>query len=102
MVVIHFMENEVTVQGMLNKVQHALGNYVSLILTDAQGNEILDSEGTRGSIYWKHNARIVLAVAENEFVESQGGKQKRSSRKEDETAGLQDIYEKIEEVILAA
>ncbi|MEQ2295943.1 hypothetical protein AMECASPLE_019817 [Ameca splendens] len=48
MVVIGFMENEVTVQGMLNKVQHALGNYVSLILTDAQGNEILDSEGTRG------------------------------------------------------
>ncbi|XP_056117497.1 uncharacterized protein LOC130094927 [Rhinichthys klamathensis goyatoka] len=102
MVVIRFMESEATVQGILSKVQDALGSYDPLMLTDAQGNEILDSEGTRGSIYWKQNARKVLAVAENEFVELQSGKRRRSSRKEDETAGLQDIYEKIEEVILAA
>ena len=48
MVVIRFMESEVTVQGLLSKVQDALGSYDPLILTDAQGNKILDSEGTRG------------------------------------------------------
>ncbi|XP_072564944.1 uncharacterized protein [Paramormyrops kingsleyae] len=101
MVVIRFLESEATVLGILSKVQEALGSYDPLVLTDAQGNEVLDSEGTRGSIYWKQNARKVIAVAETEFAELQSGKRRRS-RKEDDTAGLNDVYEKIEEVILAA
>lgn len=42
------MEGDATVQGFLTKVQDALGAYDPLVLTDGQGNEILDSEGTRG------------------------------------------------------
>lgn len=53
MLVIRFFEGDATdttVQGILAKVQDALGAYDPLILTDGQGNEILDSEGTRGII----------------------------------------------------
>ncbi|KAI7796527.1 hypothetical protein IRJ41_000475 [Triplophysa rosa] len=67
------------------------------------GNEILDSEGTKGSLYWKQNARKVFVISEQDFPEFQGTKRKRSSsRKDDETSGLQDVYEKIEEVVLAS
>ncbi|KAA0724137.1 hypothetical protein E1301_Tti022212 [Triplophysa tibetana] len=103
MVVVRFMECEATVHGIIGKVQDALGSYDPVILTDAQGNEILDSEGTKGSIYWKQNARKVFAIAEHDFTEFQGSKRKRSSiRKDDETSSLQDVYDKIEEVVLAS
>lgn len=49
MVVVRFMECEATVHGIIGKVQDALGSYDPVILTDAQGNEILDSEGTKGA-----------------------------------------------------
>lgn len=48
MIVIRFMEGDATLHGVLTKVQDALGAYDQLVLTDGQGNEILDSEGTRG------------------------------------------------------
>ncbi|XP_056606974.1 uncharacterized protein LOC130424974 [Triplophysa dalaica] len=103
MVVVRFMECEATVHGIIGKVQDALGSYDPVILTDVQGNEILDSEGTKGSIYWKQNARKVFAIAEHDFTEYQGSKRKRSSsRKDDETSSLQDVYDKIEEVVLAS
>ncbi|XP_057208894.1 uncharacterized protein LOC130565819 [Triplophysa rosa] len=103
MVVVRFLECEATVHGIIGKVQDALGSYDPVILTDAQGNEILDSEGTKGSLYWKQNARKVFAISEQDFTEFQGTKRKRSSsQKDDETSGLQDVYEKIEEVVLAS
>ncbi|XP_057215236.1 uncharacterized protein LOC130569548 [Triplophysa rosa] len=56
-----------------------------------------------GSLYWKQNARKVFVISEQDFPEFQGTKRKRSSsRKDDETSGLQDVYEKIEEVVLAS
>lgn len=52
MVVVRFMECGATVRGIVGKVQDALGSYDPVILTDAQGNEILDSEGTKGKFVY--------------------------------------------------
>ncbi|CAK6983177.1 uncharacterized protein LOC115402855, partial [Scomber scombrus] len=46
-VVIRFSEAEVTVDGITAKVREALESEEGITLTDSQGNEILDSEGTR-------------------------------------------------------
>lgn len=48
MVVVRFSEFEANVQGTVRKVQDATGNHDNMVLTDAQGNAILDSEGTTG------------------------------------------------------
>ncbi|KTF75722.1 hypothetical protein cypCar_00043659 [Cyprinus carpio] len=50
-VVIRFHEHEASVPGILAKVQDAIGSEDGMILTDGQGNEILDTEGTKGSAY---------------------------------------------------
>ncbi|KAF5891678.1 uncharacterized protein DAT39_018599 [Clarias magur] len=46
MVVVRFLECDASLQGIVGKVQDAIGNYNPIILTDAQGNAILESEGT--------------------------------------------------------
>ncbi len=43
-----FVEFEATVPGITAKVQSALNSEVPLILMDAQGNEIVEYEGTKG------------------------------------------------------
>lgn len=48
-VAIRFYEYEASVPGILSKVQDALGSEDILILTDSQGNEILDTDGTKGA-----------------------------------------------------
>lgn len=48
MVVVRFSEFEANLQGIIGKVQDAIGNHDNMVLTDAQGNAILDSEGTTG------------------------------------------------------
>ncbi|KAG5282777.1 hypothetical protein AALO_G00059830 [Alosa alosa] len=70
----------------------------TMILTDSQGNEILDSEGTRGSWFWKQNSRKVFAVPENQLGHLQANKRKRLSRR-DETAS---VIAEMEEVVEAA
>lgn len=45
---VRFSELEASVMGILYKVNDALEQEDSRILTDGQGNKILDSEGTRG------------------------------------------------------
>ena len=47
-VVVRFLECEATLQGIIGKVQDAIGNHDPVVLTDAQGNAILESEGTTG------------------------------------------------------
>jgi len=49
MVVVRFTEQEASVPSMIAKVKDALGSTEQLILTDHNGVEILDSEGTRGA-----------------------------------------------------
>ncbi|XP_028656977.2 uncharacterized protein LOC114651192 isoform X1 [Erpetoichthys calabaricus] len=103
MVVVRFLECEATLQGVVGKVQDAIGNYNPIILTDAQGNAILESEGTTGSQYWKQNARKVLALPEQDFNSLQGTKRRRlSNRKDDDSAGLGEVSDKIEELVMAS
>nr|XP_024661071.1 uncharacterized protein LOC112436095 [Maylandia zebra] len=103
MVVVRFLESEATLQGIVGKVQDAIGNYNPIILTDAQGNAILESEGTTGSQYWRQNARKILAVPEQDFNCLQGTKRKKlSSRKDDDSASLGEVSDKIEELVLAS
>ncbi|MGH0126088.1 UNVERIFIED_CONTAM: hypothetical protein FKN15_016303 [Acipenser sinensis] len=79
-VVIRFMEFEATVMGVAEKVKEALASEEPLVLTDVQGNEIIDSEGTRGSIYWKQNSRKVFAVLESYFHEFTHSNKRRRIR----------------------
>ena len=48
MVMVRFAECEASLQGIATKVQDAIGSHEPLILTDAQGNAIVESEGTTG------------------------------------------------------
>lgn len=47
-VVVQFLECEATLQGIIGKIQDAIGNHDPVVLTDAQGNAVLESEGTTG------------------------------------------------------
>jgi len=47
-VVVRFVESEANVPCMLEKIKLAMGNSDAFVLTDAQGNEVLESEGTTG------------------------------------------------------
>lgn len=47
-VVVRFLDCEATLQGIIGKVQDAIGSHDPMVLTDAQGNAILESEGTKG------------------------------------------------------
>ncbi|XP_076851625.1 uncharacterized protein LOC143502797 isoform X1 [Brachyhypopomus gauderio] len=97
---VRFSEFEATVSGITSKVTDALEQDDSFILTDGQGNKILDSEGTRGSAFWKQSARKIFAVKEEDLLQLQASKKRRLSRRDD--TGLDCVFEHIEEVVLAA
>uniref|UniRef100_A0AAV2IW64 Uncharacterized protein n=1 Tax=Knipowitschia caucasica TaxID=637954 RepID=A0AAV2IW64_KNICA len=78
-------------------MQEAIGDHQPLSLTDSQGNLILDSEGTRGSLYWKQNARQIFAVKECDYQELERRKRRRRSRKDDDGEALGEVAEKLEE-----
>lgn len=46
--VVWLLQCDATLQGFVRKMQHATRNYDPVILTDEQGNTILESEGTTG------------------------------------------------------
>ncbi|XP_028460042.1 uncharacterized protein LOC114572532 [Perca flavescens] len=98
MVTARFGEFEACVPSILAKVREALGEQEPMILTDSQGNEILDTEGTRGSSFWKQNSRKVFAVLENQLGHLQANKRKRLSRRDDTAS----VVAEIEEVVEAA
>ncbi|KAJ7995669.1 hypothetical protein DPEC_G00246980 [Dallia pectoralis] len=49
-VTVRFSEFEACVALITSKVKEALGQWESFILTDSQGNAIIDSDGTRGPV----------------------------------------------------
>ncbi|XP_023658943.1 uncharacterized protein [Paramormyrops kingsleyae] len=100
MVTVRLSEFEACVPSIVSKVKEALGQEESIILTDSQGNEIMDSEGTRGLTYWKQNSRKVFAVPEEQIGLLQSNKRRRLSRRED--TGLQEVVGDIQEVVEAA
>jgi hypothetical protein len=48
---VRFLEAEACVERISAKVQDAVGSDEPITLTDTQGNEIMDSEGTRSKLY---------------------------------------------------
>ncbi|KAL3047926.1 hypothetical protein OYC64_021980 [Pagothenia borchgrevinki] len=66
-VMIRFVESEASVPLITGKVNVAMGDSEEYILTDTVGNEIVESEGTTGSLYWKPNARKIHAVESSAF-----------------------------------
>ncbi|XP_029967321.1 uncharacterized protein LOC115402855 [Salarias fasciatus] len=100
-VVIRFSEAEATVEGIASKVRDALDSEEDITLTDSQGNEIIDCEGTRNSHYWKQNSRKVFALLDSEFREFQSGRRARTSRRAPDSH-LQDVIDKIDELKNAA
>uniref|UniRef100_A0A1A8BJD7 RING-type domain-containing protein n=1 Tax=Nothobranchius kadleci TaxID=1051664 RepID=A0A1A8BJD7_NOTKA len=97
-VVIRFLESDATVERMTVKVKEALGCVEEITLTDSQGNEIVDSEGTRSSSYWKQNSRKIYAIFEDDFVEFQNGRRQKTRRRSEETGILQEVIGKIDQL----
>lgn len=57
---VRFSEFEATVDGMVAKIQQAINRDESLVLTDSQGNQILDSQGTQGRV--SHSALGTVCI----------------------------------------
>ncbi|GAA6088265.1 uncharacterized protein LOC121641678 [Tachysurus ichikawai] len=75
--IIPFQESEACLSIITTKVKEALamGADENIILTDSQGNLLLDSPGTKGSSYWKQSSRRFFAIKEDVFAEM--GRRKR-------------------------
>ncbi|KAA0702124.1 hypothetical protein E1301_Tti007950 [Triplophysa tibetana] len=103
--VIPFEESEASLPTMTFKVKEALamGADENIILTDSQGNQLLDTLGTKGSAYWKQSSRRLFAIKEDVFAEM--GRRKRrklGQASRHEGSELFEIRDKIEEVLLAS
>ncbi|CAM4569443.1 unnamed protein product [Leuciscus chuanchicus] len=97
-VVVRFTEAEASVTGIVQKLQADLRTTESPVLLDSNWNEIMDSEGTRGSQYWRETSRKIYPMLISHFSRLQH----RRKRMREEDSGLQDILEKIEEVLEAS
>ncbi|XP_072564845.1 uncharacterized protein [Paramormyrops kingsleyae] len=86
---------------MVAKVQEALRTQAAIVLMDAIGNPIHDSDGTKGSLFWRQNSRKIYAMEEDNFngFISKNKRRRTSQQEKDE---LTEVHEKIEEVVLAA
>lgn len=101
-VVIRFLEADATVERITAKVKDALGCDEPITLTDSQGNEIVDSDGTRSSQYWKQNSRKIYATSEYDFVEFQNGRRAKASRRAEDSLSAQEVIGKINQPKQAA
>ncbi|CAL8270600.1 unnamed protein product [Arctogadus glacialis] len=100
-VVVRFLEAEACVERISAKVQDAVGSDEPITLTDTQGNEIMDSEGTRSSQFWKQNSRKIYAVPESDFVEFQNGRRAKTSRRDGDSS-LQEVLGRVDQLKQAA
>ncbi|CAM4652694.1 unnamed protein product [Leuciscus chuanchicus] len=100
-VVVRFLESEATLPSILEKVKLAMGNDEMYVLTDSHGNQVMESEGTTGSFYWRQNSRKLHAIEQATFRQWQ---QRRTStgRRNEESSGLSDIRDQIEELLEAS
>ncbi|XP_056603043.1 uncharacterized protein LOC130420012 [Triplophysa dalaica] len=96
-VVVRFAESEANVPNIMEKIKAAMGNEETYVLTNAQGNEILQSEGTTGSFYWSPNSRKVHAVERAAFTDWQ--RSRIQSRRVHEASSLQTLKLQIEELL---
>ena len=70
--VIRFLEADASVERITAKVKDALSCEEPLTLTDSQGNEIVDSEGTRSKLYDQKLASNVVSNILNINVDFKG------------------------------
>ncbi|XP_026094097.1 uncharacterized protein LOC113066414 [Carassius auratus] len=75
-VVVRFLESEATVPSILDKVKLAMGNNETYVLAYALGSQVLESEATTGSFYWRQISRKIHAIEQATFKQWQ---QKRTS-----------------------
>ncbi|KAA0706675.1 hypothetical protein E1301_Tti013999 [Triplophysa tibetana] len=87
--VIPFEESEASLPTMTFKVKEALamGADENIILTDSQGNQLLDTLGTKGSAYWKQSSRRLFAIKEDVFAEMGRRKRRKLGSDEQSCAG---------------
>ncbi|XP_077091495.1 uncharacterized protein LOC143742497 [Siphateles boraxobius] len=100
--VVRFIESEANVPSMLDKIKLAMGNSDTYVITDAQGNEVFESEGTAGSCYWRQNSRKFHAVERAAFRQWQLRRAQMSSRRHADTSALQDLKLQIVELLEAS
>lgn len=66
-ITVRFSEFEANVTAILAKTTEALGDQEPMVLTDCQGNLIVDSEGTRGKsdnlIYSFHCTSLIAILS---------------------------------------
>ncbi|KAK0138709.1 hypothetical protein N1851_024755 [Merluccius polli] len=100
--VIRFLEAEDSVEGITGKVREALASEEDeIILTDSQGNAILDLDGTRTSQYWRQNSRKVFALTEETLEEFQRGRRAKNSRRAEDSASAV-LVDKVDDLKAAA
>ncbi|KAL1252311.1 hypothetical protein QQF64_020107 [Cirrhinus molitorella] len=102
--VIPFEESEACLPVMTAKIKEALalGADENILLTDSQGNLLLDTPGTKGSTYWKQSSRRLFAIKEDVFAEIGKRKRRKLGQARHEGSELFEIRDKIEEVLLAS
>ncbi|XP_027132668.1 uncharacterized protein LOC113745337 [Larimichthys crocea] len=94
-VVVRFVEAEASVSVILEKLKVAMGDDEDYIFTDTLGNEIVESEGTSGSLYWRQNARKTYAIESTAFRQ---WRRQRRSRKD----AVQMLKDQVEELLDAS
>ncbi|CAL8397726.1 unnamed protein product [Boreogadus saida] len=91
-VIVRFNEAEASVSAILVKLKVAMGGDDDYILTDTLGNEIVESEGTTGSLYWRQNSRKIHSIAS---TASRQWRRRRSSSRNDHVQTLRDNVEEL-------
>ncbi|XP_051793649.1 uncharacterized protein LOC127537677 [Acanthochromis polyacanthus] len=91
-VMVRFTEAEATVSIIIHKLKVAMADDEDYTLTDTAGNEIVESEGTTGSMYWKQSARKIFDIKTSTF---QQWRRRHSSHRNEDVQRLQDQVEEL-------
>ncbi|CAM4574112.1 unnamed protein product [Leuciscus chuanchicus] len=91
-----FLEREANVSTITEKVKHDLGSEEDIVLCDGQGNRLIEGIGTTGLLFWKQNARKIVALCDSAYQDLMRRKRRRTSGIDDQTVRC------VEELVLAA
>ncbi|CAL8310906.1 unnamed protein product [Gadus morhua 'NCC'] len=95
---VRFTEAEATVSAILVKLKVAMGDEEDYILTDTLSNEIVESEGTTGSLYWRQNSRKIHAIESTAYRQWR----RRRSSTGDRNDHVQRLRDNVEELLEAS
>ncbi|XP_076088550.1 uncharacterized protein LOC143058959 [Mytilus galloprovincialis] len=106
-VLVKFNTHEANVSDIIAKFSEAVyeeqDDIEDFILTDTKGNQILDTEATRGLGYWKGSARKIVGLTLTDFNSFKNSTLRRTriTDPEDKKRKLEDIEEKLNEIYSA-